>query len=104
MARVLKTPLAIDDYRVIWRRIALDNVDAADRLLRRFDQRLDLCAMMPGIGTQRDDLAPGLRSMCIGKYLLFYRVIADGIELVRALHGMRDLPPLFGHEPRQDDD
>jgi toxin ParE1/3/4 len=31
----------------------------------------------------------------LGNYIIFYRPIDDGIEVVRILHGARDLPPLF---------
>lgn len=50
---------------------------------------------MPGIGRRRDDLAPGLRSISYANYLIFYRPIDDGIEIVRVLHGSRDLPSQF---------
>src|SRR5580698_5282948 len=52
---------------------------AADRLLLRIDSKLELYAANPGMGTKRDVLAPGLRSFPVGNYLVFYRVIADGI-------------------------
>ncbi|MGH9438287.1 MAG: type II toxin-antitoxin system RelE/ParE family toxin, partial [Terriglobia bacterium] len=29
------------------------------------------------------------------KYLIFYRPIRDGIEVVRVIHGARDIPALF---------
>ena len=40
-------------------------------------------------------MATGLRSLPLGNYIIFYRPIDDGIEVVRILHGARDLPPLF---------
>ena len=43
------------------------------------------------MGTARDRLAPGLRSFHVGNYLVFYRPVQDRIELVRVLHGARDL-------------
>jgi toxin ParE1/3/4 len=36
-----------------------------------------------------------LRYHPVGNYLLLYRVIADGIELVRVVHGARDLNNLI---------
>jgi hypothetical protein len=38
MATIRRSPLAEQDFRDIWRHIAQDNPDAADRLLRRFDE------------------------------------------------------------------
>jgi toxin ParE1/3/4 len=36
------------------------------------------------------------------RYLIFYRTLPDGIEVIRVLHGMRDLDRIFG-EQRDDD-
>ena len=95
MPVVHRSALAEQDYRDIWRYIAADNPDAADRLLLRIDSKLELYADNPGIGTARDNLAPGLRSFPVGNYLVFYRIVPDGIELVRVLHGSRDLEKLL---------
>jgi toxin ParE1/3/4 len=35
-----------------------------------------------------------VRSFPVGNYVVFYRVVTDGIELVRVLHGMRRLRSL----------
>jgi toxin ParE1/3/4 len=95
MRVVHRSELSEQDYRDIWRYIAADKPDAADRFLLRIDSKLELYAENPGMGTARDNLAPGLRSFPVGNYLVFYRVASDGIELVRVLHGSRDLKKLF---------
>lgn len=41
----------------------------------------------------RTPLLPGIRSFAVGSYVLFYRQRNDGIELVRALSGYRDIRP-----------
>ena len=35
------------------------------------------------------------RSFPLGNHLIFYRPIDDGIELVRVLHGARDISPEY---------
>ena len=50
---------------------------------------------MPEVGRQRPDLAPNLRSLPAGNYVIFYRPIPDGIQLIRVLHGARDIPAIF---------
>jgi len=40
-------------------------------------------------------LAARLRSFPVGSYVIFYRPMENGVEIVRVLHGARDLPPLF---------
>lgn len=95
MARVRRTVPAKRDYVQIWVHIAENNIEAADHVVAEFDEKLRLLARFPGVGRMRDDLAPALRSYPVGNYLLFYRAIKGGIELVRVLHGARDLRRLF---------
>lgn len=59
-------------------------------------KRCDGIADMPGIGRQREELSPGLRSVPEGDYVIFYRQIEDGVEIIRVLHGKRDIPTIFG--------
>ncbi len=95
MRRYRLSPEARSDLDSIWDYIADDNIPAADGLLHKVHEKLRLLAEAPGVGRPRDELAPGLRSLPVGNYLLFYRVIREGIEVVRVLHGARNLPPLF---------
>lgn len=95
MSRYDITAPAKDDLDEIWDYIARDNITAANQLLDQLHLKLALLAYSPGIGRPRDRLLLGLRSFPVGNYLLFYRPIPDGIELVRVLHGARDLPVVF---------
>jgi len=52
--------------------------------------------MVNYLGRLRDDLAPSLRSIVASKpYVVFYRVDGMTVEVVRVLHGMRDLNSIF---------
>ena len=95
MARIVRSPQAEQDLTEIGSYIALDNLNAALRLLDIIDEKVRLLADMPQLGQLRNELAPMLRSFAVGSYLLFYRPIDGGIELVRVLHGARNLKPLF---------
>lgn len=95
MSRFRIAPEAQADLDSIWDYIAADNIAAADRLLETCRTKLALLAEAPGLGRPRDEFARALRSLPVGNYLLFYRPLADGIELARVLHGARNLPPLF---------
>jgi toxin ParE1/3/4 len=68
---------------------------AADRLVDRFDATLQLLASAPHLGRSVEELAPSLRSFPIGNYLIFYRPIESGIELIRVLHGAREITPEY---------
>lgn len=97
MARVERLPQAVDDLIAIWEYIAVENHsrDAADRLIRRFDELMRLLAQQPEMGVKQDRFSVGLRSFSFQNYLLFYRPIDDGIRLIRVLHGARDFKSLF---------
>jgi toxin ParE1/3/4 len=95
MPRVRITPLAERDLEEIWFFIAQDDPTAADRLLDLLEQKYKLLAHNPHMGPARPDIAKELRYHPVGSYLLLYRIISGGIELVRVVHGARDLPSLF---------
>jgi toxin ParE1/3/4 len=67
-------------------------------MVTAFERQLAMLAAMPGSGRKEPKLAPNLRSFPVGNYLLFYRPIADGIALVRVLHGARDITPEYFNE------
>ena len=91
MARVFFTRAARDDLIDIWTHIAEDDPAAADRVLDRLDKVASHLADNPQMGPARDDIRPGLRYLVSGSYLLLYRIDGDDIEIVRAVHGRRDL-------------
>lgn len=95
MATVIKSPDAERDATEIWVYVAERNYAAADRLMDTFDEKLRMLAEFPGLGPERDDLYPGLRMYPVGNYVLLYRPIPGGVELVRVAHGARDLLRLF---------
>jgi toxin ParE1/3/4 len=75
----------------IWDYIAQDNPPAATKLLRLLDSKFQMLAKSPMMGQARADLAPTLRCFSVGNYAIFFRPIPEGIEVVRVLHGARDL-------------
>ena len=98
MPYIVQRPEAAADLLDIWLHIAPQNLAAADRLADRIALQCGHLAEMPRLGRARDDLAAGLRSFTVGSYVLFYVPLNDGIELIRVLHGARDLDALFSAE------
>lgn len=97
MTEIFVSRRAEADLRQIWRYIAAENRRAADRLLLRIDEKLQVLRRFPEIGTLRDDIRPGLRMLIEGNYLLLYGYDArdDAVELVTVVDGRRDLSELF---------
>jgi toxin ParE1/3/4 len=95
MARAHLTDESEQDLADIWAYIAAENQRAADLFLRKVLAKLRTLAEFPRSGRARDELAAGLRSIPIGNYVAFYRPAPHGIDIVRILHGARDLPKFF---------
>jgi toxin ParE1/3/4 len=93
MRRVHLSADAASDLDDIWFRIAEDSLINADRMLERIHDAAHATLLpFPEAGRSRDELGLGLRSFAVGKYVLFYTIIDDGIAIVRVIHGARDLP------------
>jgi toxin ParE1/3/4 len=92
--RLVRSPRAIRDLLEIWTYIAQDDPAAADRLVDGLDLRMRVLLEQPFLGRSRPELAPGLRTLPSGNYLILYRVGAGRIEIVRCVHGARRLGPL----------
>jgi len=93
--RLIISDQAVSDLADIWTYIARDNTDTADRFIDRLYQLCKELATQPGMGRERDELIPGIRSFPAGRYLVFYRSSANVVEVVRVLSAYRDLASLF---------
>jgi toxin ParE1/3/4 len=84
---IVRSARAEEDLIAIWQHIADDSETAADRQLDRIEARWQQLATYPFPGAPREDIAPGIRHLVLGDYLILYRVRGDAIEIVRVLHG-----------------
>lgn len=69
------------------------------RWIEGIERRCRLLGGAPGLGAARPEIRPDLRLMPVGRYLILYREVPDGAEIVRVLHGARDWPSLIGDDP-----
>ena len=95
MAAVFFTRQAREDLIDIWLHIAADDPGAADRVLDRLEMAAMNLIENPRMGPARDDIRRGLRYLVSDTYLVLYRIIDGGVEIVRVVHGRRDLFGLF---------
>jgi toxin ParE1/3/4 len=78
------------------------SVEAAVRFLDAFDATIALLGRSPEIGGTcrfQNRLFDGFRVWPIAgfkSHLIFYRILPDEIEVVRVIHGARDLKSIFG--------
>lgn len=89
------TAVAQADLIGIGAYIAENSPRSAEALVQKLQDKAAQIAHRPQTCRPRDDLAPGLRSAPVGNYLIFFRIIEEGIEVIRVLHGARDLPKLI---------
>jgi toxin ParE1/3/4 len=93
---VVWAPKSKKDLRDVWRyyeRVASPEI--ADKLLREIDEagrRLTDEALM---WRARDEIVPGLRSVLVHPYTVFYRIDDGVVEIVRVLHERSDLARVF---------
>ena len=95
MSRYVLTIPAKQDLKEINRYIIRYNPDVARRLNEKIKQQCKLLADFPNMGQSCDNFARGLRSFPVEDYLIFYRPIDDGVEVVRIVSGYRDLETVF---------
>jgi toxin ParE1/3/4 len=91
MKRFVLSPLARADLGQIWdyteQRWGLDQ---AETYLRRLQTVIEAVAADPNRGRRCDEIRPGYRKHPAGSHVLFYRLLPDGIDIVRILHRRMD--------------
>ena len=105
MSELIVAPSARADLLAQWDFYADDvgRPDLADRFTARAESTFKNLARTPGLGRPRPFRSPkakNLRSWKVAdfpKHLIFYRPLPDecGVEIVRVVHGTRDLDALF---------
>jgi toxin ParE1/3/4 len=94
-------PEAERDLIAIWQHIAADNAEAADEFLDSLHRASQTLAENPRAGRARNDIARGFRYFPSENYLILYRLADESIEVVRYLHGARDITALFDKDSRE---
>ena len=91
---------AREDIGQIWDYLAVENPGAADRLLVRLDARFQVLLQFPEAGTARPDIDENVRMLVEHPYVILYRILPNVVQIVRILHGARDIGTLsFDDEP-----
>ena len=84
------------DLDDLWVYVAQEGSEgAANRLIDSITRRFPVLLQMPQSGRKRDEVRSGLRSHPVGNYVIYYREMKTGIEIVRVIHGARDVAKAF---------
>lgn len=95
MPIVRKRPRAFSDLADIWDYIAEDSEERADAFVATIDGKIRILASHPLMGRPRDELVSDLRRWPVGSDVIFYRPLADGVDIIRVLHGAREIEVAF---------
>ncbi len=99
MSKYRFTPPAEGDLLDIWSFIARDSAEAANRVEAAIFRACDLLADSPFAGSTRKDLTSlPLRFWVVqpySNYLIVYDPAKKPLQVIRILHGARDLRPVL---------
>jgi toxin ParE1/3/4 len=85
----------------VWRyyqRVA--SVEIADKILGEINKAGERLSDQALMWRARDEVLPGLRSVLVHPYTIFYRVNDGVVEIVRVLHERRDFAAIFSGKER----
>ena len=98
MSRFILAPAAKSDIAEIWHYYAAEigDPELADRLRDEIFDGIRSVARSPGMGHLRGDLADEpLRFWKVRNFLIIYRAEAKPLQVVRVLHGARDIQAIL---------
>ena len=98
MSRLRISNAARADLLDIWTYVAENNGDAADHLIDEITTTFQTLLGHPKMGRRRDEFDAPIRSFPVRKYVIYYRLRDDGIEIYRVYHSARDVERLSRHE------
>lgn len=105
MANLTKRPIVIQDLIAHATYISLDNLDAGDRFLYAAEATFQRIADLPAIGKLSGFMSPTLNQVrqypvkSFNKYIIFYQIQPDTVEIIRVLHGAQNLEFILEQEP-----
>jgi len=85
---------ARQDLVDIWKHIAVDSPATADQCLDRIEARCKRLTTFPELGPKRPDIGADARVLVIERWLAIYRLIEEGVQIVRVIDGARDVTGL----------
>ncbi|BAY91922.1 MULTISPECIES: type II toxin-antitoxin system RelE/ParE family toxin [unclassified Tolypothrix] len=95
MSRYIISPSASRDLNEIADYFLTINLEAGEKLFQEFNRKCQNLAKFPNIGRSYSHIKPELRGLPLDGYVILYRVVDDGVEILRVVNARRDLETLF---------
>jgi toxin ParE1/3/4 len=98
MTRCSISPRAIQDLDDISNYFVDRNINAGEQFLQEFTKKCRNLASFPTMGRIYSHVRLDLRGIPLQGYVILYRLIDDGLEIVRVVNARQDLVGLFESE------
>ncbi len=108
MGEIYKRPQVIQDLIEIATYIAENDLDSSDRFLRAAEETFKQLEKMPQSGKNSyfsNNRLQNIRQLTLKgfkKYLIFYQIIPTGVEVIRVLHGSREIEAILENDSQED--
>lgn len=91
MSKVVLSPKAKTDLSHIWDyTLAEWGIDQAEKYVRELWEVIQSKALDSSLSTNISDVRKGYRKILSGSHVIFFKLIADGIDVIRILHQRLD--------------
>jgi toxin ParE1/3/4 len=95
MNRYVINILASRDLNEIAEYFSQNSLEAGEQFFQEFNRKCQQIVTFPNSGKSYAEIHNDLRGLPLQGYVIFYRVLDDGIEILRVANGRRNLPSLF---------
>ena len=95
MNRYVINILASYDLNEIAEYFSQKNLEAGEKYFQEFNRKCTQLVSFPNSGKSYSEINPDLRGLSLEGYIIFYRVLDDGVEILRVVSGRRDLSSMF---------
>ncbi len=103
MADVRHSALAAADLAEILADLEETNPAAASRYADLFAEKAAMLSRFPEIGRPRPEVGPDVRSTLVKPYVLFHRYRDGSLQILRIVHGRRDLRRILEEDAEDED-
>ena len=101
MNRCILSPTALRDLNDISSYFAKQNIEAGERVLALFTEKCTRLIDFPNMGKSYEFLRSGIRGVPLDGYIIFYRLVATDMIILRVVNGRQNLANLFDGDEEQ---
>lgn len=97
MSNLIISPSASRDLNQIADYFLEVNLVAGEKIFQEFNQKCQKLVRFPNMGRSYAQIRDDLRGLPLDGYIILYKIIDDGVEILRVVNGRQDLESLFSN-------